>query len=389
MTSLNKNKMLEADTNMINAINLAREAAIGLFGEISELEEKLAAKEQDPDVIKPPEAPIAGESQQLTLTVVPQQDNKGWGDAIFYKNDEPSTLRDQVIVCGGRSGIINAKKEEFKVDWDNLTFTQGQYPTGWGASVGKVVGEIKNCTFVKLGETKATASTTPKDGHSIYAKPNGTLLVEGNKFLSCGGNSQFAARPWEQDMPHDVKVTFRKNLWDNCSWNPTGHGGGGSFNIAFYAGCEEGSEVVVTNNIFHNDVAYPGYEESKSNPSARGVIAIWNEAWYPPEKATIQGFVPDSKYFVESLKFNDNVIRTIQTDRSPIQIKGCKNIEIKNLTLEYIEEVSTEKAFIRIDHDLMNPVRAEKIRIDPIDADGWIDFAGEKHLLRDGLNWDA
>jgi hypothetical protein len=329
------------------------------------------------------------DSSEIAIVFDPKTENKGWGDSYYYKTDEDSILTDEVIICGGRSGVINAKKEEFRVDWDNVTFIQGPYPTGWGASIGKVVGSIRNCTFSKLGETKMSASDSPKDGHPIYAKPGGDLLYEGNKFLDCGGNTQLACRPWEQVMPSKVRITMRNNFWSNCSWNPTGHGGGGSFNIAAYCNTEEGTEVVIEDNIIHNTVAYPGTSLTQHEPSARGVLAIWNEAWYAPKKAIDKGFSPDSKYFFKSLKFNNNIIRTTQTDRSPIQIKGCKDIEIKNLAVHYIGEVNMDKHFMKIDTDPDNPVKATKIRIDPIDSDGTIQFKETVIQLRQGLTWDA
>ena len=395
-------KLVKAEELLASGVSLAHEGVVELIttnvvleSKNTQLQNYIDMLESTGDPVEPadPVDPTPVEVPELAITFKPSQENQGWGDAYYYKNDEDSILTDEIIVCGGRSGVINAKKAEFLVDWDNVTFIQGPYPVGWGASIGKVVGEIRNCTFLKLGETKATASDTPKDGHSIYAKPHGDLYYEGNKFLDCGGNTQLACRPWEQEMPSKVRVTMRKNFWSNCSWNPTGHGGGGSFNIAAYCNTEEGTEMTIEDNIFHNAVVDPTTPDdlyaAKHNPSARGILAIWNEAFYPPNKATNKGFEPDPKYFFKFVKFNNNTIRTTQTDRTPIQIKGCKEIEIKNLKLDYIGEVNTNKPFMKIDTDDENPVKATKIRIDPIDADGTILFRDTVIQLRQGFIWDA
>jgi len=368
-------KMVEAEQLMLSGVSLAHTGAVELIVENAGLKEYIKNHEF--------------ESAKLDLIFNPGQENAGWGDCYYYKNDEPSTLSNEVVVCGGRSGIINAKKERFVIDWNNLIFTQGPYATGWGASIGKVVGKIDNCTFSNLGNTRMTLSESPRDGHNIYAKPDGQISCTGNKFLSCGGNTQFAARPWEQVMPNKISVVLKKNFWSDCSWNPVGHGGGGSFNIAAYCNTEEGTDIVVEDCIFHNAIPYPGLHITKSEPSARGVIALWNEAWYPPKKATDKGFEPDAKYYFKSLKFNNNVIRTTEPDRTPISIKGCKDIEIKNLKVDYIDYDGKGKHFIKIDEDPDNPNKATRIRIDPIDADGTMLFGGWVVQLRDGLVWDA
>jgi hypothetical protein len=333
--------------------------------------------------------PGPDEVSKLEIVFKPGQENKGWGDGIFYKNNESkSTLKETLIVCGGRSGIVNNKGVPIVLDWDGLVFTQGPYQTGWGTLMNDVSGSIKNCTFVALGSTQFVKDPHSTDGHPVYFKPTGDLLFEGNKFLDCGGNTQIVGRPWEAAVPEKLKIEMINNLWSNCSWNPAGHGGGGSSNVAIYSATNEGTEVFVKDSIWHNAVNWVDFAKAKVGASARACLTLWNEAYFPSAGLQETGQAKDGDKFFAVLSMEGCLIRTTQGDRSVIDIEGTREIYIRSLQLEFIGEMN-ERPFMTIDKRPVedNPQRAKRILIEPIDADGYMEINGEKVELRDGYDW--
>ena len=372
----------ELDTN----INDVRESTLHLVVENAKLK-----SERQGYVAKINELMSASDTivtdPELTLIFKPSQENKGWGDALLFEPEvTTSILRNAIIVCGGRSGIINNDNEGFTIDWDNLTFIQGPYPTGWGASMKQVMGHLRNSKFISLGRRDWTASDNLVDGHNIYFKPGGDMLIEGNHFHDCAGNSQFANRPWENHVPRKLKLTFKDNIWSNCSWNPTGHGGGGSANLAMYSATDEGTFVDVSNCVWTNTIEWRGTAAAKVGASARGCIAMWNEAFYP---APSKNLVPDVNKYFGALHLKNSVIRTTKSDRSLISIEGTREVVIENLQTNYIEVIDTEALApaITIDHKEDNPQRAKYIKIDPIDAPGYLTHNGAKIPLREGYSY--
>lgn len=343
----------------------------------------------DDDTVPIPPAAEPGTIAKPILLFNEPQENQGWGDAILFPAEQTlSVLKDTVIVCGGRAGLINHKNIPFTIDWDNLTFVQGPYPAGWGASMGKVLGRIANCTFVGLGRREWTKSQNFTDGHPTYFKPAGDVIFEGNKFLDCGGNSQFADRPWENEVVDSFRLDIRKNIWSNCSWNATGHGGGGSSNLAVYSGTIGGTDVLIEDCVWHNTITWVDVEHAKKNAAARGCLTVWNETWYPPQKAIKKGFAPDDRQFFKTVKVKNCIVRTTEMDRVPFSFEGARDIVIENLTVDFIGlPEGLIKPFIKIDDKSDNPQQAKHIKIDPIDAPGYMRIKGVDIPLVDGYSW--
>jgi hypothetical protein len=369
----------------------AKQGVAELIVEKTVLSDKLYAALKYIEDTKPAPPTLPPQENVIKTKIVfkASQENKGWGDAIFYnKGETESTLSNQVIVCGGRSGIINNKGVAFAIDWKNLVFTQGPYQTGWGCNLNDVSGDIIDCTFVSLGDRAMVKEPHPTDGHPIYLKPSGDMLLEGNRFLYCGGNVQLVDRPWENTVPEKLTLRFKDNFWSNCSWNPVGHGGGGSSNIAIYAGTNEGTKVFIEDCIWHNAIPWIDYNTAKSEASSRACLTLWNEAYFPSTSVQQAGHVPDPLKHFSVLVFKNSLIRTTQGDRALIDIEATHEIYIKGIEIDLIGTMDT-RPFITIDKRTINqnPQQAKRILIEPIDADGFMEIKGKFIPLREGYDW--
>ncbi len=347
---------------------------------VEEIKTGVVALIMDSAGTKPGVVPYA----PVSLTKDSFTENDGWGDTVTFDSKmHQGVISDEVIICGGRSGILNHKSDfPFVAEFKNLTLLQGKYATGWGIQLNKARGNIVGCTFVRLGDPSLTQTpeTKFKDGHPLYIKPDGVLNLVGNKFIDCQGNVQFAARPWEGDIPDSISLDIKDNVFNNCSHSPFGHGGGGATNLAIYCGSKSGTEVSIVNNIVHNTIVYDGASEAKNGPASRGFVTVFNEAWYPDKKRQDEGFAPDSSLFFDRVYIANNTIHTEATDRPLIDIKGAKEVIIEG---NFIAKLGQFQDFIypiiRIDSDPGNPVKAEKVYIEPIDAPGEIQV-GEVRL---------
>lgn len=375
-------QLLEAKAGILDAVTLIEQGIIQFIGENHQLtvdkKALLAAlSSATPDFPSPPHLlyKLAGE-------------NEGWGDAIYYnKGESLSVLKDEVVVCGGRSGIINDKGHPIEIDWDNVTFVQGKFASYWGTNMNGVTGRMENCTFSRIGDKTLTSSTGVKDGHPIYFKPGqGSVEFIGNRFLENEGNVQFANRPWENEVPSSTDLFFENNVFVSNAWDSPGHGGGGASTLAIYCATDEGTNVEVTNNVFHSAIPYPGKYEAQSKPSARGAVTIWNEAYYPSQSIIDKGFDPDPSKKFGNVLITGNTIRTEVADRALIQVQGAEEIVIEANELILPEEPMAYPV-IRIDHDLTNPQKAKRISIKPIDAPGEIQIGKERFPLSKGYEY--
>lgn len=366
-------KLVDAEKELLEAVGQIKENVIELI---------LAST-------KPPVVIPDNESVPLRQDLVRklESENDGWGDTItFLANQNTGTVKDKVVVCGGRSGILNHKNQDvpFIAYFSNLTFVQGQYKTGWGIQLNNAGGVIEDCTFVRLGEGSLTESKGHKDGHPVYIHLNGKVELIGNKFIDCEGNVQFAARPWEKNMITYGEIVADSNLFNNCSHSSLGHGGGGAANLAIYAASIDGTRVEVTNNVVNNTISYPGSHLEDTYPCARGFLTVWNECWYPKQNHIEAGYLPDDGQNFSNVYVGGNEITTSLPDRPLIQVQGAKEIVIEDNLLELVGPEAPKYPIIRIDHDLNNPVKADKIKIDPIDAPGMIQIGREVYPLSEG-----
>ena len=379
-------ELLDAKGNIFESVATIEEGILAYIGEIHQLKLDKKALVAALNAVSPTDIP----KPHLRLNI--PQENNGWGDNLYYKgNDKLSVLSDEVIVCGGRSGIINTKNDfDFEIDWDRVTFIQGTYPTGWAAQLNRVFGTINDCTFLRIGDELLTHDVGVKDGHPLYFKPTDLgLSITSSKFLECQGNLQFAARPWEGYVPERCYLSFDRNLLVSNSHSPFGHGGGGATNLAIYCATNEGTNVDVTNNVFHNPIPYLSKAQAANGPAARGLITLFNEAFYPNKNRMDDGFLPDTDKKFSSAIITGNTIRSEVTDRPLFQIQGCDEILIEANDITIPTDQEFPYPLIRIDHDMNNPVRAKKIVIEPIDLPGLIQVGEELRPISEGFEYEA
>ena len=333
----------------------------------------------------PEPSPPIQETHKLSYSFSDYGENKGWGDTITIPTTATnSKLNDSVITCGGRSGVITFGEVPLFVDWRRLTFLQGSYPTGWGASLQRVSGLIEKCQFLGLGRREWTVTDNLVDGHPLYLKIEGLLELIDCTFSDCAGNTQITARPWEGVVAPKLTINVEGSVWSNCSWNPTGHGGGGSSNLAIYSASDQGTEIRLTDCLWVNSITYPGREPAKTGASARGCVAVWNEAYYPhPSK----NLAPDADKYFSLFEMKDCTIRTTAADRPLIIIDGAREINISGLRLEWVKDNDHTGPTIQIDKDPDNPQRAKRIYIEPINRPGFIKVGDQTFPLAEGYDW--
>lgn len=394
LQALNKINSTAMDEN----IAITKEATMSLIVEnhslvaekgalLNKIEQLMTTEGDVPPVVKPPIVEEAIVTPKLLFNK--SQENQGWGDTILYSSDAThSTIKNQIIICGGRSGIINNKTLPFNINWENLTFLQGPYPSGWGAAMNKVSGTMKGCKFVSIGRRDWTKSQNFVDGHPTYFKPWKDVTFTDNYFIDCGGNVQFADRPWENEVPAKLKLDFLKNVWSNCSWNPTGHGGGGSFNLAVYCATDEGTEVNVKGCTWTNTITWIDFTNAKVNASARGCMTLWNEAFYPNSKWQAAGFAPDTVKHFSKAVIEECTVRTTYMDRAAFSFEGTREIIFKNLNVDFIDLPNgLDRPFILIDDKPANAQQAKYISIEPIGAPGFMRIKGSDYLLTEGYEY--
>jgi hypothetical protein len=379
-----------------STVGKTRSAALEMIVENTELKQQLASalaaleNALEPEETVPTLPPDPGGQVETVLKPLfsDQGENKGWGDAVFIASGTTEySLSDRIITCGGRSGIINHMDTKMKGTFERLVVVQGPYPTGWGITMSKFYGSITDCTFAGLGLRLFTATQNLTDGHPIYLRVDGDVTLKGNVFTDCGGNTQIAARPWEAPVPDSMKTVVENCHWSNCSWNPAGHGGGGSSNLAMYHASKEGTELLIKDCSFSSTVNYKGTAGAKQEPSARGAIAIWNEAGYYNPKAEEKGIEPDQKAHFSRVTIEDCLIRTTTADRPLIIIDGAREIYIKSLEIHMVDDNELAYPAIQIDDKDDSPQKAKRVKIDPIDHPGVIKFRGESYPLNQGLDW--
>lgn len=389
-------KLVTAEADLYTDLALAHEGAVGLIVEATKLQQEnaqllIALANASGVVVDPPDPTPSGIAEPSTVSLLanPAQEHQGWGDTIFFpKTQTQSTLKDLVVICGGRSGFINNKTLPFNIDWSNLTFLQGPYPVGWGAAMNKVSGKMVGCKFIGLGRRDWTKSQNFVDGHPTYFKPWDDVSFEDNYFIQCGGNAQFADRPWENEVPERLKLTFERNVWSNSSWNPTGHGGGGSFNLAVYCATNQGTSVNIKDCIWTNTITWIDVANAKVNASARGCLALWNEAFYPKQKWIDAGFPPDLKKHFSKVVVEDCTVRTTYPDRELFSFEGTREIVFKGLKLDFIDlPDGLDRPVILIDKNPDNAQQAKYISISPIDAPGFMRIKGVDYLLTEGYEY--
>ncbi len=328
------------------------------------------------------------------------QEQAGWGDTIYLSNGD-SLLRYSgwVMHCGGRSGLINDHGAPIFIDLAKCTFLQGPVSVAWMIKLFECSGHFQDCNFIGAGFRDFVQGVL-RDGHPIYLSPTGPVGFTGCTFVNNAGNLQFVQRDYgypkhktkepvvDKPPTGGVLISFQDCVLHNNSWNPAGNGGGGAAQIAAYNASEDGTEVRLYDCVISSNVKWTDKAASKSGPSARGAVTLWNECWEGLIHGTkkIGNITPNTTKHFSRFRVDGTTFRTTRPDRALINISGTKKIDMTDWKLDAIlgdddtDQLIGWPAMIDIDRNKDNPVRAHTINIEPVPgALGMI-----RHTLPDG-----